>query len=128
MAMQLDGLGRLYKSFNPFGTSITAQMYAFLNYDALGRKVYQQNIDGSSVSWRYTGASVAFTNELSKTWVRSHDGLDRLTHVLEPSLAGVIPTTTYTYVAVDDLLTVLQSGSAAEPSRTRMFSYDPFSR
>ena len=154
-----DLLGRVASQSNPY-RSIDDPTYGVtaFGYDALGRKVIQQQPDGSQQQWCYlgqivppplsqtncnlqlakTGGStsngswVDFEDESGNDWQRNSDGLGRLTSVMEPNGTQAAPPlmqTSYTYNAVGDLLTVAQTGYGSDSPRAgRSFTYDTLSR
>jgi RHS repeat-associated protein len=77
------------------------------------------------VSTSYTGNQTTVTDEAGNQRTSTNDGLGRLTVVLEaPNYSSYNYQTLYTYDALNDLLSVNQTGS----SRTRTFTYDSLSR
>jgi YD repeat-containing protein len=135
-----DALGRVLAKSNPYYTmsDITYGSTSF-TYDGLGRVLYQCQPDNGSNSpcqpgssylqWAYTGNTVNSYDELRNMWMRTYDGLGRLSQVLEP--AGFY--TTYSYDPLGNLLCVDQWGTA-NPGKTcmsganRAFGYDSLSR
>ncbi len=147
---QYDNLGRVATQSNPYRSKLdpTYGLTAF-TYDALGRKAIQQQPDGNSQQWCYTGQQtngqtncnaqkstgasswVDFQDESGNDWQRTSDGLGRLTSVMEPNGTTATPTmpTSYTYDALGNLLTVAQTGYGTDtPRAARNFNYDSLSR
>ncbi|HUZ96501.1 MAG TPA: RHS repeat-associated core domain-containing protein [Edaphobacter sp.] len=145
-----DGIGRVYTVTNPYrSTSDATYGLTTYTYDVLGRKVLQQNSDGSMEQWCYNGIPdfsgqtncvaqighvnpsfwVDFTDETGRHWQRSSDGLGRLTEVIEDASNSKLETD-YQYDALDDLARVDQWGGAYGGSgdRVRTFTYDSLSR
>ncbi len=150
-----DNLGRVASQSNPYyvNTETTYGVTTF-TYDAIGRKVIQNNPDSSAQQWCFenlatngqtnchaqlakTGTSAAvgsfadFKDESGNDWQRNSDGLDRLTSVMEPNGAAAVPSmqTTYAYDVLGSLLTVAQAGNGTDaPPTQRQFTYDTLSR
>ena len=114
-----------------------------MTYDALGRVLTSQDLDGGSVSYTYTTNDAL--QKMSGTQVfqkqSEYDGLGRLTSVCELStaLAGVGTCgqsitqtgywTRYTYDPMGRLLAVSQNAQAVAGSRqSRSFTYDMLGR
>ena len=121
-----DADGRTFSVSNPYCTTGDA-IYGLTKtyYDALNRVTSVVEQDGSTVSTSHTGNCATVTDEAQKTRTSCVDGMGRMTSVLEdpgssPHLSYL---TGYTYDALDDLLSVTQSGS-----RQRTFYYDSLSR
>jgi RHS repeat-associated protein len=119
-----DALGRIATVSNPYrtGTDITSSpgttTYA---YDALGRKMSETYPDGSATTTSYSGNTVTVSDATGKARKSATDGLGRLIQVTEdPGGLGYV--TTYTYDALNNLLTVAQNGS-----HQRNFTYDSLS-
>lgn len=105
-------------------------------YDAIGRLTYQCQPDNmqsdatlcqpknSYQQYTYNGNQTTFYDELRNSWVRTSDGLGRLTRVVEP---GNLPTS-YAYDGLGNLISVTQSGTGTDAARTRNFTYDYLSR
>lgn len=126
VATTYDSLGRVSSVSNPYRSTADATfdltLYA---YDALGRKLLARHqTDGTSMAWTYSGPSITFADESSRSWKRTTDGLGRLTQVIEPGSLE----TDYTYDALNDLTSVVQHGAGTEVGRMRAFTYDPLSR
>lgn len=122
-----DGEGLVYTETNPYRSG-DATAKTTLTYDSLGRKSLQQNPDGTSEQWQYSGPTATFTDEAGSQWRRTYDALGRLVKVVEP---GGGATTSYTYNALDDLTGVSQVGSGLTGSTVtlaRQFAYDSLSR
>jgi YD repeat-containing protein len=135
-----DRRGLIASTSNPFVSNSDAT-YGITSYayDALGRKQLQCQPDdttlhavcdntttgNSFLHWSYSGPTTTSTDENGNAWVRTTDALGRLRKVGEPNGAS----TTYTYNAQSDLLTVTQSGVSGDTARaTRNFYYDGLSR
>jgi RHS repeat-associated protein len=127
-----DGLGRAWKVSNPYCSGSpdpNSTGTTYYTYDALGRLsdeatksiVYP---DGSATSTTYSGSTSTIIDPAGKTRILGYDALGHLSAVTEDP--GAAPhlnySTTYTYNALDDLLTVTQG------SQTRTFAYDSLSR
>jgi len=132
-AMTYDLLGRISQQYNPTRCNPPTTScgestwgYTTTNYDGLSRvtSVIAQD-NGSTTTWAYTGNCVTVTDPASISRKSCSDALGRLTQVTEDP--GSPPhfnyVTTYSYDALDNLLTVVQNGS-----RQRYFSYDSLSR
>ena len=153
-----DGLGRPISTILPSGATVTTtydpvgnvasvstpyvstsdSTYGLTSYlhDALGRVIDQCQPDNTPIGavtcspstsfqkYSYSGNQTTFTDEAGKSWVRVADGLGRLTHVTEPGNLA----TAYSYNALGDLTSVVQSGLSGETPRTRSFSYDGLGR
>jgi YD repeat-containing protein len=99
-------------------------------YDALNRVTSVVEQDGSTATTTYAGNTstspptycTTVTDEAGKMRKSCADGLGRMTGVWEDP-NGLNYPTSYTYDALDNLLSVTQSGS-----RQRTFSYDSLSR
>jgi RHS repeat-associated protein len=128
-----DADGRLYKTWNPtrchpaqtncgestWGVSTT-------NLDPLDRVTSMVEQDGSTIAYDYSNLPcTTVTDEASKQRKSCVDGLGRMTSVVEDpgSSPHLNYLTSYTYDALDNLLSVIQNGS-----RQRSFSYDSLSR
>lgn len=118
-----DGLGRVATASNPYRSTSdpTYGITAYI-YDGLDRTTQVTESDGSTVSTVYSGNCATVTDEQGKTREGCTDGLDHLTSAVEdPGGLGYI--TSYTYNALDDLLSVVQNGS-----RQRNFTYNSLSQ
>jgi RHS repeat-associated protein len=128
-----DALGRSATVSNPYRTTGDSTYGTTTNsYDALSRPISVTKPDGSKVATAYCGPTVLVTDEANH-WRRStKDALGRLVEVDEPnSLSATVTSngcpggadatwvTAYAYDALDDLTSVVQSGS-----RNRSFVYD----
>lgn len=123
-----DGNGREYTASNQY-RSILEPTYGNRTYiyDAIGRPTQQIDSDGvSSRTWTYVGNVVKYNDENNNQWQRAYDAAERMTSVVEPGSL----VTTYSYDALDNILTVNQLGNAAngDTARIRSFSYDSLSR
>ena len=118
-----DGDGRVASVSNPYRTK-SGPTYGVTSYtyDALNRKLQVTDPDGSTVSTVYSGNCTTVTDEAGKNRESCTDGLERVKSVTE-NPTGLDYTTTYTYDALDDLLSVVQNGS-----RQRSFTYDSLKR
>ena len=121
-----DGVGNVASVSNPHLSTVSStDGTTGFTYDALGRKRFQTQPDGTStLQWSYNGNTVTFTDENNHSWQRTSDALGRLTNVVEPSGAS----TGYVYDALNNLLTVNQNGVSGETPRVRSFTYDSLSR
>jgi YD repeat-containing protein len=136
-----DGMGHAYSSSNPFRTEADPTYgITYYTYDGLGRKILQLQPDNvttqsttngttttnysSSQQWSYSGNVVSFTDEIGNQWARTSDALGRLTKVVEPGSR----LTSYTYDALNNLLTVSQAGAGSDTAINRSFSYDSLAR
>ncbi|UWZ85277.1 RHS repeat protein [Occallatibacter riparius] len=140
-----DSMGRVESTCNPYATGSSTSGCITYAYDGLGRVRYKCNQDngngsgpcvpGSSYEqWSYSGATVTFTDENRNSWVRTGDGLGRVTLVVEPNAAK----TYYVYDPLGNLTCAAQDGGsggtftscAAAPAtwRPRKFTYDSLSR
>src|SRR6185437_7615006 len=132
-----DADGRVATVSNPYrSTGDSTYGITRTAYDSLNRPTSVTKPDGSIVRTAYCGSTTLVTDEANR-WRRStSDALGRLTEVDEPNstTAAVnsngcpgtgepIWVTTYGYDALDDLTSVVQSGS-----RNRNFVYDSLKR
>ena len=116
---EYDGLGRVMRVSNPYRSGTLE--WTTNTYDALGRVVLVTYPDGSTAHTSYNGRETTVTDEADKVRVLTHDALGRLTSVREdPNALNYL--TSYTYDAMDNLLTVSQG------SQTRTFTYDSAGR
>ncbi len=126
-----DGLGRTYKSYNPYrSTSDPTYGSTIYVYDSLGRTTSVTKPDNSVVTTQYCGPETLVTDEAAH-WRRSKsDAFGRLIEVDEPNsttaTVNVCPgtgepiwITTYTYDTLNDLLGVVQGGTHG-----RTFAYN----
>ncbi|MGD0220659.1 MAG: RHS repeat-associated core domain-containing protein [Acidimicrobiales bacterium] len=117
-----DGSGRVWKVSNPYrSTSDPTYGLTTTTYDALGRITQVAYPDGSVATTSYTGNTWTVKDAAAKTRKLQSDALGRLASVTETSITPNY-STSYSYNALDDLLTVSQGG------QTRTFSYDSLSR
>jgi len=121
-----DNEGRKFSASNPYCTTGDStygltKMY----YDPLNRVTSVVEQDGSTLSTSYAGNCATVTDEAGKQRKSCSDGLGRMTGVWEDpgSSPHLNYETDYTYDALDNLLSVTQSGS-----RQRTFTYDSLSR
>jgi RHS repeat-associated protein len=126
-----DGDGRTFSVSNPYCTTgDTTYGLTKTYYDALNRVTSVVDQDGSTVTTTYAGNTntspptycTTVTDEAGKMRKSCADGLGRMTGVWEDPNVLNYPTS-YTYDALDNLLSVTQSGS-----RQRTFTYDSLSR
>jgi RHS repeat-associated protein len=138
-----DGQGRKYTVTNPYRTG-GAQNLTTYAYDALDRPTVVTHPDGTFITTTFTGRATEVADEGNGTQnvqrISQTDGLGHLVSVCEVSGttqpgAGGTPSacgqdisatgflTTYTYDALDNLLSVSQGGY-----RPRTFTYDSLSR
>jgi YD repeat-containing protein len=146
-----DPAGNVQCATNPFrSTGDSTYGVTCYQYDALHRKTIQTDPGpgGYAKQWCYdniastgqtnchaqvasgTGTWVDVADEKMNDWQQTFDGLGRLTSVAEPNGSGQAPSmqTSYTYDALNNLLTAVQSGNGSGSSVSRSFSYDGFSR
>jgi RHS repeat-associated protein len=119
-----DADGRTFSVSNPYcTTSDTTYGLTKKYYDALNRATSVVEQDGSTVSTNYASfPCITVTDEAGKARKSCVAGARRLTGVWEdPNSLNY--QTSYSYNALDNLLSVTQSGS-----RQRSFSYDSLSR
>jgi RHS repeat-associated protein len=146
-----DLLGRVKTVSNPHRPSSpvpTEDGTTTYVYDALGRKVQEQEPDGvSSQQWCFGGTTLNGVNnchpdeagnsdywvdhadETGRDWQQTMDALGRTSEAMEPNTSNV-PTlkTDYAYDANDNLRSVLQHGGTGDTARQRLFIYDALSR
>lgn len=120
-----DGSGRTYVVSNPYRTTVDPTYgTTTYTYDALGRVTQKSEPDGSVVTTSYTGNQTTVTDETGNQRKSQVDALGRITNVWEaPNNPSYNYQTTYTYDALDNLLSVVQNAS-----RARTFTYDSLSR
>jgi RHS repeat-associated protein len=122
-----DALGRLLRTYNPYrATSDSTYGYASTAYDALSRVLTVTTFDLNDASTgvvqtSYSGNQVTVTDQAGKARRSITDALARLTKVIQDP-SGLNYSTSYTYDALDDLLTVTQG------AQTRTFVYDSLKR
>lgn len=132
-----DGNGRTFSVSNPFCTT-TDTTYGLTTtyYDPLSRPCLVVPPDGTAPSsyscpttspgndilTAYSGACTTVTDQASKSRKSCTDGLGRLTGVWEDP-NGLNYPTSYTYDALNDLISVAQNNS-----RQRTFAYDSLAR
>jgi RHS repeat-associated protein len=127
-----DGDGREVSFSNPYRSKTTDSTYGVTQYryDALDRPTLVTKPDGSTIQTAYCASTTLVTDESGRWRRTTTDGLGRAVEVDEPNsttaTVNVCPgtgeptwVTTYGYDALDDLKTVVQSGS-----RSRSFNYD----
>jgi RHS repeat-associated protein len=146
-----DLLGRLRTMSNPHRPSSPAPTEDGTTtyvYDALGRKVQEQEPDGqSSQQWCFGGVTVTgasnchpneagnadywidHSDETARDWQLTMDSLGRISEALEPNTANVPSLKTdYLYNTNDGLSSVLQHGTSGDSGRARSFIYDALGR
>src|SRR5262249_55925864 len=117
----LDALGRTKKAYNPVEVT-DGQTYANTNgttftYDPVGRTVATTYTDGSADTFSWTGDIVFHWDPAGKITKEQRDALDRVASVTEdPFGQGLV--TTYTYDALDNLISVVQG------AQIRNFTYN----
>jgi len=136
-ATTYDADGRKATITNPYrSTSDGTYGVSTYGYDGLNRTILVTEPDSSTIQTAYCANTTLVTDE-AKNWRRSTvDGLGRLIEVDEPNSTSAkvnsngcpatgdpIWETTYTYDALDDLASAVQSGS-----RSRSFSFDSLKR
>ena len=145
-----DGFGRVLTTFNPY-RSASDPTYGFTSftYDALGRTTIETLPDGNIRQWCYNnqktnGQSNCRANlgkDINYEWTdqadeslndhqQTTDGGGRLASVLEPDPVSGTPglETDYIHDALDNLISVKQSGVSGETARSRSFAYDSMSK
>jgi YD repeat-containing protein len=128
-----DLVGNINCTSNPhFGEPSSTDGSTCYSYDALKRITATKYPDSSQTTYTWKGNSVTTTDPLGIRRMATTDALGRLTLVLEPNGASTMPSlsTSYTYDAQNNLLSVSQSGAATSSSipRFRQFKYDGLSR
>jgi YD repeat-containing protein len=127
-----DSLGRPWYVSNPYcSTSDSTYGQTQYLYDAIGRKTYQYQPDGSSyLHWTYSGNVTNFTDEAGISWQRTTDALNRLKQVTQLGNTSnpLNLETDYSYDGFDNLTAVIQHGLSTETPRMRSFTYDSLSR
>ena len=131
-----DGMGRVWTVSNPYRSkSETSYGVTTYTYDSLGRMSDEGSAksilypDGGATSTTIQGLSTTIIDPAGKTRTLTDDNLGRLASVNE---AGSY-TTSYTYDALDNLLSVLQGTqlpgcTSNGNSVSRSFVYDSLSR
>ena len=119
---QYDGLGRAFKSSNPFRPwQGESALWTTSVFDSLGRVISVTTPDSSVVSSSYSGNTVTVTDQAGKSRKSVTDALGRLMAVYEdPSSLNYL--TSYSYDALDNLTSVSQG------VQTRTFVYDSMKR
>jgi RHS repeat-associated protein len=119
-----DGNGRQLSISNPYCTTGDATYGVTKTYyDVLNRVTSVVEQDNSTVSTDFSAfPCIMVTDEAAKKRKSCSDGLGRMTSVSEDP-SGLNYQTSYGYDALDNLLSVMQSGS-----RQRAFAYDSLSR
>jgi YD repeat-containing protein len=112
-----DALGQVATTKNPSRPGDGLDFATTYTYDALGRVTKVQTADGAATSTDYNGNQTTITDAAVHKRVSTSDALGRVTKVVEDP-NGLNYTTTYSYDALDNLVTVTQGG------QTRTFSYD----
>ncbi|WP_263377299.1 DUF4329 domain-containing protein [Granulicella paludicola] len=151
---QYTGLGQVYSVSNPYRSyTETSDGKTVYSYDALGRKLLESHLDGTSHGWSYLGNLTLETDEAGNNWARTVDSLGRLSQVRESVQLSTGPVanraggpscglvcspktqitggllTTYTYDLLNNLTLVNQVGDGVnDVARTRSFTYDSLSR
>jgi RHS repeat-associated protein len=126
-----DPDGRVSTISNPYrSTGDPTYGLTTTTYDALNRKLNEQEPGGSSLSWSYTGPMVDSYDEAGVHHQHTSDALGRLTKVMElgTSSAPLSLQTNYTYDPLGNLTSVVQHGATGETARSRSFQYDSLSR
>jgi YD repeat-containing protein len=128
-----NGFGQVYTISDSYrSTSEPTYGLTKYAYDSLNRPTKLTHPDSFSESWSYSSNQVTFTDENGNIWLRTSDGLGRLTSVLEPNGASTASSmeTDYSYDANNNLLLVTQWGGASGSTspRKRYFNYDSLSR
>jgi len=145
-----DALGRISSVSNPYRLSVPSSTNGTtqFGYDALGRKTYELEADGTSTQyWCYDGTSdpahpqpnchgngssftsgtwVDHRDQVGNNWQHVSDAAARLRAVIEPYSYE----TDYTYDGFSDLKQVDQWGGAhgSSTDHQRLFTYDSLSR
>ncbi len=120
-AYQAAGISSTTRACPSTGTQ-TGQTGDWTTYDALSRVTALTHWDRSVATTSYTGGCTTVTDEAGHTRESCTDGVGRLTQVIE-NPGSLNYTTTYTYDALDDLTSTVQTGS-----RQRTFTHDSLSR
>jgi RHS repeat-associated protein len=116
------GLGQVRTVSNPYRTtSDTSYGLTTTSYDGIGRTVQVTYSDGSAATTSFSANSYTVTDPAGVQRTVVSDALARLTSVTE-NPSGLNYSTSYTYDALNDLLTVNQGG------QTRTFTYDSLKR
>ncbi len=120
-----DALGRKASVSNPY-CSTADPTYGFptYEYDALDRVRRVIHQGGSVTTTDYSGNTTTITDPAGKKRKSEADALDRLTRASEPDANGsFVYETVYGYDTLDNLISVVQSGS-----RQRSFTYNSLSQ
>ena len=120
---QFDPLGRMYKQSNPYTSS--AQYWASVQFDALGRKTKQILQDNSQTTYAYSLATVTTTDPAGHQRKSQMDGLNRLVIFYEPDPTNgnsLTLQTSYANSVLNKVSTITQG------SQTRTFNYDGMGR
>jgi hypothetical protein len=123
---QYDGLGRAYRSSNPFRQSENA-IWTTQTFDALGRVLTLTTPDSAVVSTIYSGNTVTVSDQLGKQRKSVSDALGRMIQVYEApnDTTNFNYLTTYEYDVLDDLTKIIQDNNPGSPSQApRVFVYD----
>lgn len=127
-----DAVGRQFKVWNPTRCASpqtncgeSTWGYTTYNYDPLNRVTSVVEQDGGTVATSYVGNCTTVTDEAQHSRKSCTDGVGRMTGVWEDpgSSPHLNYQTSYTYNALDNLISVTQSSS-----RSRSFTYDSLSR
>lgn len=143
VATTYDGLGRAVQTSNPFRPPNETQYNTTTAYDLAGRVKTVTTADNAVVTTAYNSSRVLVIDQAGKQRISQTDGLGRLTDVWEvtaadsatepvtfPGYSGITAgyRTTYSYDALDDLLTTKQRIGTFGTLQTRTFVYDGLKR
>ena len=120
---QFDPLGRAYKTSNPHNS--TAQYWAEMDTDALGRVTKQRLPDSNLTTYSYSGHTVTITDPAGHQGKQDVDALGRLSTAYEPDVTNgnaLTISTSYTYDVLNGLRQVTQG------SETRSATLDSLGR
>ncbi len=122
VATTYDADGRKATVTTPYRTTgdSTYGVTHFQAYDGLGRLLTQQQADGSTIQYTYSGITTTITDEAGKQRKTLTDALGRLKTVWEGPSGYE---TDYSYDTLGNLTSVVQ-----QSSRNRTFTYDSLSR